>query len=163
MPKLAQSPEFSDAQYAAIGRAIRAFGELEHQLAVATLDLYGGASRADTDEMIGAKGQKVASGALEMRLNLFIGTYIEQFQRDAWLDEFESQARNLIQWRNAFCHGRWVKTSSGNVQPTFYERTYVERLENPPEHELSIDNIHDLVQGTLWWTRHLQDKVVSLL
>ncbi|MTD99548.1 hypothetical protein GIY56_04525 [Paracoccus sp. YIM 132242] len=160
--KLGFSEEFTEAEYASIGRLVRAFTELEHVLASTVISLSGGGDAAETDLDLEKKFKDVVSGTMERRLEVFLKFYREKYGENVEVNSFEDTARALLEWRNAVFHGRWLRADTGLMQNIFYQRNYVRNKKDPPAPNLSIKDLNSLKQQTLSCVKSLRDLTADL-
>ncbi len=81
--------DFTDEEYAALGKAVRTFGMIEHELARTLIDVFGGPKIAQNSEM-----KKSLRSAYKGRLEELVKALKNQPHPVVdlnWIDDFESK------------------------------------------------------------------------
>lgn len=153
--RLGHREELTDAQYAAIGRAVRSFSCLEHALATATIRLLGGPVFVDGMSRQQQRASEAVQSGLAGRLEAFIVAYGDRNQRDGWSDRLESVVRDSLLWRNAVCHGEWSRNGDDELVLTFYDRDSVRQFIDPTPQTLTVKDLLDFEAANLENARQL--------
>ncbi|MFN3527347.1 MAG: hypothetical protein ACK4YU_14795, partial [Paracoccus sp. (in: a-proteobacteria)] len=141
MEAIGHREQLTDAQYAAIGRAVRGFAVLEHALASATISLLGG-PEFDPDTIGERQAQGVVQARFDARLNRFLIAYGEKFQRDLWCDRLEEAVKGILKWRNGICHGLWSNGADGEMVLTFWDRESAAEFREATPQSLTIEDLY---------------------
>lgn len=143
--------DLTEVEYAAIGRVVRTFGAIEHELMRTIIDASGGPDNACSKQL-----KKALRGSLKTRLEELIKILNkEQNVVDAvWLKDFEIKLLEGCQVRDHYCHGNWYKDENGDLCCDFYKRTNQKNTTGELGVELhkmpcSLDEIETTFQSNL--------------
>ena len=143
--------DFSDEEFAAIGRLVWSFTEFEHVLARTALKLSFDETVANGHN-IDAQVIKIIKQNLNGRFKCFIAALRASGQNDEhseWISEAESKFKDGLRWRDRICHGRWNRHQDGRLTVRFFDRESVEREEEAQIIPISLSDLRQLTETTL--------------
>ena len=116
--------DFSEEEFASIGKLIWAFCVFEHELARAAMWLWANhentSNAANNDKAV----LKVIEGTMRTRFNLFLKLAKLHFSPADFpvLLHLEERFPDLELTRNRICHGKWHRSGEGEISFHFYDR-----------------------------------------
>ncbi len=122
--------DFSDESYAALGRVMRTFGILEHEIMRAVIGLYGDIANVKNNETKKQFIENAIGGAFAKRLKAFCEAYETSGGDPEWLANFEEKMHEGISARNHFLHGQWTEETDGKLKCVFFKSG---KKNKPPE------------------------------
>ena len=152
--------DFSDEEFAAIGRLVWSFTVIEHELARAAMKLRYDEAVSNGD-IIDAKVTKIIKENLNGRFKCFIAALKASGQNDEysdWINEAESKFKDGLRWRDRVCHGRWSRHQYGRLAILFHDRASVEREEEAQPIPISLSDLRQLTDTTLNWVIEIAAK-----
>ena len=152
--------DFSDEEFAAIGRLVWSFTVFEHELARAAMKLRNDVAVV-SGQNIDPQVLKIIKGNLNDRFKCFVAAFKASGQMDEyspWISEAESKFNDGRRWRDRVCHGRWSRHQDGRLTIRFYDRASVEREEDVQPIPVSLSDIRQLTNTTLSWAIDIAAK-----
>lgn len=122
--------DFSDESYAALGRVMRTFGILEHEIMRAAIGLTGDTEVIESDHDKKSAIENAIGGAFAKRLKAFCEAYETSGGDPEWLTNFKEKMREGISARDHFVHGQWSEELGGKLKCVFFKRG---KKNKPPE------------------------------
>ncbi|WBU63407.1 hypothetical protein [Paracoccus aerodenitrificans] len=137
--------DMPDEQYALIGRAIRSFSAIEHELGRAIIALLGGPVAIEANPDLDKRAKNILKNMLAGRLSEFVNL-LKQARPDLndWADDFQAKLEDGIKLRNAFVHGTWESTPDNKMRLTFYPRDAFTKNEPPKCWEFSVRQMQEI-------------------
>lgn len=112
--------DLTKAEYAAIGRVVRTFGAIEHELVRTLIDANGGPNGVRSEQL-----KKALRGSLKTRLEELV-KQLDSMQNvvdPEWLSDFKTKLLEGCQVRDHYCHGFWRKDEDGKLWCDFFRRS----------------------------------------
>jgi predicted pyridoxine 5'-phosphate oxidase superfamily flavin-nucleotide-binding protein len=126
--------DFTEAEFAAIGRVVWSFTVLEHEFARAAMKLRYGAALSHGSS-IDPQVIKILKENLNGRFKCFIAGLKASGGPDEfveWIDEAEAKFKDGLRWRNRICHGNWRRHTDGRLMVRFVDRESIENETDMP-------------------------------
>ena len=152
--------DFSDEEFAAIGRLVWAVIVIEHELARAAMKLRYDEAVSNGD-IIDAQVTKIIKENLNGRFKCFIAALEASGQNDEyndWINDAESKFEDGLRWRDRVCHGRWSRHQDGRLAILFHDRASIKRQEEAQPIPISLSDLHQLTETTLNWVIEIAAK-----
>ena len=143
--------DLTEEEYAAIGRVVRTFGAIEHELARTLIDAKGGIDIPFDKDI-----KRAMRGSIVIRLQELI-KILESMSNAIepdWLEDFKTKLLEGCQLRNHYCHGFWYKDENGKLWCDFFRRADEDGVNNDTGVQLdqlpcSLDQIETTFQSNL--------------
>ena len=118
--------DFSDQEFAALGKLVWSFTVLEHELAHAAMKLrHDTALASNSTEPIDVEIKRAVNGSLQGRFNEFIKALelvnLDE-QNTQWVHKVKCKFPDVVAWRNRACHGNWRRLDDGQLAVRFVDR-----------------------------------------
>jgi hypothetical protein len=152
--------DFSDEEFAAIGRLVWSFTVIEHELARAGMKLRFDEAVVNGDT-IDAQITKIIKENLNGRFKCFIAALKASDQNDEhseWISKAESRFKDDLRWRDRVCHGRWNRHQDGRLTVRFFDRESVEREEEAQIIPICLSDLRQQTETTLNWAIEIAAK-----
>ena len=155
------SNDFSDEEFAAIGRLLWAFTVLENELARGAMKLREDVAWRGNSGPIDDQIRKIVKQDIKGRFDGFIAALkasSSNGEESDWIAEAETKFKDGLLWRNRICHGKWSRLGDGRMGVQFFDRDSV-RVEQFTEIEpVSINDLGKLKDTTLLWVVEIARK-----
>jgi len=114
--------DFSVEAHAALGRLMRTFSILEHEIMRAAIGIIGGPEVIEADDDLKNAVEKAIGASLGGRLKFFSEAHAKSDFDPEWLADFQDKLADGITARNHFAHGIWSELPDGRLKCVFYAR-----------------------------------------
>jgi hypothetical protein len=151
--------DFTEIEFAAIGRLVWSFTVLEHEFARAAMKLRYDVASPDGPP-IDPQITKILKENLNGRFKCFISALKASGEPDEfveWISEAELKFKDGLRWRDRVCHGNWKRHEDGRLMVRFWDRESLEGEQDVQFVVLSTDELAQLTQTTLEWAIEVAD------
>lgn len=156
----AVSHDFTNEEFAEVGKLLWAFSLLEDELARAAMKLRSDVA-CESGLTIDDQVRKIVKADFKGRFSCFVSAlkaadYTKA--QTAWIDEAELKFKDGNLWRNRICHGKWKRLDHGKIGFRLYDRDSVPNEIEPQIIPLGIADIQKLTETTLQWVVEIATK-----
>ena len=150
--------DFSDEEFAAIGKLVWSFTVVEHELARAAMwlrhETASTANGSDIDDQL----RKIMKADLKGRFECFI-TALRATGPDsgilAWIAEVTAWFSGASEVRNRVCHGNWRRLSSGLIAVRFFDRKSLVQEVELDYSPVTLAELAELSDSNLGWAKSI--------
>ena len=155
--------DFSDAEFAALGKLVWSFTVLEHELARAAMFLrYQVATfdKGESEVKIDDQVLKIAKGTLNGRFEAFISALKSAMpgpETEAWTLDASEKFKDGLRWRDRVCHGSW-RRHEGKMTVRFFDRESLQNEVDILPVPVTVQELGELSETTLKWAVEIAMK-----
>lgn len=146
--------DFTEEEFAAIGKLVWSFTVLEHELARAAMKLRFDIAVANGTGPIDRDILNIAGGSLAKRFN----EYVEALRASKpdhktkdWIQEAQTKFPDGLVWRNRVCHGNWKRWNDGRMAIRFVDRTSLRAEDEVDYTPISLVELGKMMNTNLEW------------
>jgi hypothetical protein len=153
--------DFSETEFAAIGRLVWSFTVLEHELARAAMKLRVESGLVNNTQPVDAQIVKVITGSLKGRFDSFVAAMKaadHNSENGEWIMEAEAKFKDGLNWRDRVCHGKWDRHEDGRLTILFHNRESIESEREVVPEPVSVEELGLLAETTLGWAIEIARK-----
>ncbi len=132
--------EFSEAEYGALGKFLVAVTSLDDVVGRASMKLLRTSGTSISLETLDEKSAEIVRCSGNTRLRIFEELMSQHKHETNFLPRIKPQIDNLLDWRNALCHGRYSRGSCGSIRVEFFDKKSVKYAKSVTKTQVNPDN-----------------------
>lgn len=153
------SGELTNAEYAAVGRFVRACAQVENLLLIAAGAILDGSGSDFDPEKRKKRAESAVTGAFGTRASYFFETYEGRYGRDAWSDTLRAELDEIRRWRDTVCHGICETDYEGELIFFFLDRKSLKHGLFPSRQRLTFRALLFMTEKALVKCKELDELI----